>query len=569
MIPLINRRWSPKFPQSLHEDQFISLHDLCAQQLSTPIPLPTLMPGTVHTSGQSSFTPAALLHSTRPLFVVAGIIVLLIVAFVVILHSPLWPFEQTKIVKELSEASDSQVTVRDFHKTYFPPGCVLDAVEFHHDNIESPLITMQKLIVKGSYSGMLRHHLDRVTAIGMHVLIPPIGTGVTFHTVNTHVVIDEFIADGSTLEIAEREKHPHPFLFIIHKAAVRQVAAGRPMQVKLQLHMPEPPAEVEASGEFGPWQSSGETPISGEYTLRNADVGHYDGIGGMLSSSGKFQGTLKHLNISGTTDVPDFVVKSGGHKIHLVANFDAYEDARRGDTFLKRVDAHFGDTELIVNGSIAAVRGHPGKLTKLAIDAPQGRIQDVLGLFVSHRPPMSGETAMKADIEIPPGTDRFLKRVKLRGIFGVEQGKFAKTQTQTDVDKLSAGAKGKKKDDAPDVLTDLSGNVALDDGTATFTDLRFAVPGVKARLQGTYNIINHRIDLHGPMRVDTKISHTTSGMKSFLLKLIDPIFKKKHKGEVVPVHIGGTYEHPQFGLDLGEKNTQHTVSMNAPPHPRK
>lgn len=527
------------------------------------------MPGTVHTSGQSFFTPAALLHSHRALVIAAGLIVLAIVAFVVILHSPLWPFEQSKIVNQLSEASDSQVTVRNFRQTYFPPGCILDDVEFHHGNIKSPLITMQKLVVKGSYSGMLRHHLDRVTAVGMRVLIPPIGTGVIFHTVNTHVIIDEFIADGSTLEIAEREKHPHPFIFTIHKAAVRQVAAGRSMQVKLQLHMPEPPAEVQASGEFGPWQASGETPISGEYTLRNTDLGHYDGIGGMLSSSGKFQGTLKHLDISGNTDVPDFVVKSGGRKIHLVAGFDAYEDALRGDTFLKRVDAHFGDTELIVNGSIAAVPGRPGKLTKLALDAPQGRIQDVLGLFVTHRPPMSGATAMKADIEIPPGTDPFLKRVKLRGTFGVEHGEFRKSQTQTDVDELSAGARGKKKDEAPNVLTDLSGNVALDGGTATFTDLRFAVPGVKTRLHGTYNIINYRIDLHGPMRVDKKIADTTSGMKSFLLKLIDPIFKKKRKGEIVPIHIGGTYEHPQFGLDLANKPSQHAVSMNDPANEKK
>lgn len=522
------------------------------------------MPGTVHKSGKVCFTPAALLHSRRALLIAAGIIVLAIIAFAVILHSPLWPFEQTKIVKQLSEASDSQVTVRNFRQTYFPPGCILDTVEFHHGNVSAPLITMQQLIVKGSYSGMLRHHLDRVTAVGMHVLIPPIGTGVTFHTVNTHMVIDEFIADGSTLEIAEREKHPHPLLFTIHKAAVRQVAAGRPMQVKLQLHMPEPPAEVQASGEFGPWQTSGETPISGEYTLRNADLGHYGAIGGMLASSGKFQGTLKRVNISGTADVPDFVVKSGGRTIHLTANFDAYEDARRGDTFLKRVDAHFGDTELIVNGSIAAVRGRPGKLTQLSLEAPQGRVQDVLGFFVTHRPPMSGTTAMRADVEIPPGTDPFLRRVKLRGSFGVGEGKFTKSVTQNDVDKLSAGARGEKKDDAPNVLTDLSGNVSLDDGTATFTDLRFAVPGVKARLHGTYNIINYRIDLHGPMRVDKKIADTTSGFKSFLLKLIDPIFKKKRKGEVVPVHIGGTYEHPQFGLDLGSNGSKHAVSMNAP-----
>jgi hypothetical protein len=69
-------------------------------------------------------------------------------------------------------------------------------------------------------------------------------------------------------------------------------------------------------------------------------------------------------------------------------------------------------------------------------------------------------------------------------------------------------------------------------------------------MYGTYNLLNEKIDLHGRMRVDTKISKTTTGMKALLLKAIDPIFKKKNKGEVVPIHMTGTYQHPQYGLDL-------------------
>jgi hypothetical protein len=42
---------------------------------------------------------------------------------------------------------------------------------------------------------------------------------------------------------------------------------------------------------------------------------------------------------------------------------------------------------------------------------------------------------------------------------------------------------------------------------------------------------------------------------------MDPFFKKKKKGEIVPVHIAGTYEHPQFGLDLTEQEDAE--------HPRK
>jgi hypothetical protein len=94
-------------------------------------------------------------------------------------------------------------------------------------------------------------------------------------------------------------------------------------------------------------------------------------------------------------------------------------------------------------------------------------------------------------------------------------------------------------------------------GIATFSDLSFGVPGAQARLYGTYNLVNENIDLHGRMRVDTKISKTETGMKSFLLKALDPFFKKKKKGEVVPVHITGTYQHPRFGLDLtGQKGPQ-------------
>lgn len=52
------------------------------------------------------------------------------------------------------------------------------------------------------------------------------------------------------------------------------------------------------------------------------------------------------------------------------------------------------------------------------------------------------------------------------------------------------------------------------------------------------------------MRVDTNISKTSSGVKALLLKLMDPIFKKKKEGEVVPIHIQGTYQKPQVGLDL-------------------
>jgi hypothetical protein len=34
------------------------------------------------------------------------------------------------------------------------------------------------------------------------------------------------------------------------------------------------------------------------------------------------------------------------------------------------------------------------------------------------------------------------------------------------------------------------------------------------------------------------------------LKAVDPFFHKKNAGAVIPFHIGGTREKPDFGLDL-------------------
>ena len=157
--------------------------------------------------------------------------------------------------------------------------------------------------------------------------------------------------------------------------------------------------------------------------------------------------------------------------------------------------------------------------------------------------------------------------MKLRGGFGVGSGTFTDPSTQQDVNKLSAGARGEKdknkedknkdeKDDPETVVTDLAGEVNLLGGTARFSDLSFGVPGAAASLQGTYDLSNYKIDLRGQLKLDSKISNTENGTKALLLKALDPIFKKRKKREIVPVHISGTYKQPAFGLDLGDKAAQ-------------
>jgi len=42
----------------------------------------------------------------------------------------------------------------------------------------------------------------------------------------------------------------------------------------------------------------------------------------------------------------------------------------------------------------------------------------------------------------------------------------------------------------------------------------------------------------------------TTGWKSFLLKALDPFFKKHNAGAVIPIRVGGTRDNPSFGLRL-------------------
>jgi hypothetical protein len=503
--------------------------------------------------------------------IVIAICAVAILCIVVLLFSRHWPFTEAAVLEDLRESSDSQVKVQSFHETFFPsPGCVLEGVSFDHGpNNANPLITIEKLTVQGSYAGLLSSHVSRITAAGLRILVPAFGTSTGLHTEKSKITIDEVVANGALLEFAYTDASKPPLRFEIHESTLRNVGWSGPFTYRLKVRNPEPPGEVTTSGKFGVWiqGNPGETPISGEYKFEQADLGVYEGIAGTLSSSGKYSGKLSHIDISGTTDTPNFEVKSGGHPMRLTTQFDAYVDAIHGDTFLKEVDADFWKTHIVADGSVAKSPDGKGKTAIINLRGDHARIEDLLLLFVeSRRAPMSGSVTLKARVEIPPGPEKFLEKVKLSGGFGIAAGTFASPSTQEGVNKLSAGARGEKDPSDPEtVLTDLTGKVNLQKGTAHFADLSFGVPGAAARLHGHYNLLNHKIDLRGQMQVESKISNTETGAKAVLLKAIEPFFKKKKKGEIVPVRISGTYEHPTFGLDLNDKKAQKVPAPLDPP----
>jgi hypothetical protein len=87
-------------------------------------------------------------------------------------------------------------------------------------------------------------------------------------------------------------------------------------------------------------------------------------------------------------------------------------------------------------------------------------------------------------------------------------------------------------------------------GTVTFSNLAFNVPGAGVQLRGSYNLENEDLDFHGHLLMDARISQTTTGVKSFLLKLFDPFFSSDSGGSSVPIQVTGKRSDPEFGLDI-------------------
>lgn len=492
----------------------------------------------------------------------AAAAVLLAAVVLLALH---WPFRRETVLKQLEEASMTQVHASAFHETYFPhPGCVLEHVTFQHNPKPGspPLITVERMRIEGSFFGLFTKHVKLIRAEGMHIRTPPRGAGERFQTAErSAIVIDRLIADDAVLEVSRAADRP-ALKFSFHGFELNNIGGQGPALFRAKFSNPEPPGEISTSGKFGPWNADavGQTAVSGEYEFQRADLGVFHGIAGVLSSSGNFSGVLDQIDVEGHTDIPSFSVTSSSHQVRLRTQFRAAVNGENGDTFLRQVTATFWKTTVSSSGSVAGRAGQPGKTASLEFSAVDGRIQDILLLFAqAKRPPMSGITSFRAKASIPPGARPFLAKVELQGDFGINAGSFTNPTTQAGVNHLSEGAllgegdhakTEENKADPETVLSDLKGHVELKDGTARFSNLSFSVPGALAQMEGTYNLISEKIDLHGTLKTVSQPSKTTSGVKAAILKVLSPFFKKKPVGYVMPVKITGTYEHPLFGLDL-------------------
>ena len=409
-------------------------------------------------------------------------------------------------------------------------------------------------------------HVDTVYIRGLQLNLPPREHRSELSNMapkggKIEIVVDRFVSDKAQLIINTLRPGKLPLEFDIENLRMTAIGPGSPMHFDANLANPKPVGQIQTSGLFGPWQpdSPRDTPVSGTYSFEHADLGTIHGIGGILSSTGKYAGVLDKIEVEGATDTPDFHLATSGRPVPLHTDFHATVDGTSGDTYLRPVKAKILNSWLTATGSVVRVKDPNGHRVQLDVVMEKGEIEDLLKLAIRTDPPiMTGAIRLNTKFDLAPGTADVANRLKLAGTFQIARAHFSNEKIQGKVDELSLRSQGKPKlvhdSSTPDARSDMNGTFSLSDGLISFSQLDYRVPGTQVNLTGTYSLDGNIFDFHGKARLDATLSHMVTGWKSILLKPVDPFFSKDGAGTEIPVKITGTKSEPHFGLDFGHKD---------------
>ena len=306
------------------------------------------------------------------------------------------------------------------------------------------------------------------------------------------VTIDHFEAPDTVLTLIPRKPNKPPKVFTIHHLVMEKVGRGHVIPYIAVLTNPVPKGQIEASGTFGPWNVAqpATTPVTGRYVFANADLNTINGLSGMLSSEGTFDGPLNRIRVQGTTDTPKFRWMPADQPVPLKTKFTAVVDGSDGDTILERVDAKFLDTSMTAKGAVIGLEGVHGRQIEVDVRVENGRIEDLLRLAVDATKPMlRGAVRFDARLVIPPRQAKVLDRMSLRGTFGLTQAKFTDPGVQAKVTGLSRHGQGKDNDEqVADVMSNVRGKFVMENTGDRFPNLKFGVPGATVELAGYYGL---------------------------------------------------------------------------------
>ncbi len=508
--------------------------------------------------------------------VIGGAAILVVIAALAVLFAIKWPFTKDRITRSFETTFDAKAEMASFHSTAFPhPGCTIEGLTLARPDQNErlgPLATAGKVTIRAAYLDLLLrpNFINRIVVENAHVEIP--GSNAAENgdgqqnpqrdpqqsqqneESNTRVQ-GELVANNSKLTIIRSDGKSH-LDFDIHSLVLDSLGYDEVIGYRVEMTNSLPPGEISSHGRFGPWNTKDpkKTPLYGASVFERANLAAFQGIAGSLSSENEFEGALDSIDVHGNVDIPDFKVTRARDSVHLRAEFRARVDGTTGNVDLERVETSLLKTQIEAIGRIEQSHPEGARITSVDLSVHNGRIQDVIELFGQDKPPLDGRTNFRAHAVLHAFGEKFLKETELRGEFEIDDGRFTNPQRQAGLEELSARAQPHKPNGKyPEVTSEFHGDVLLKDGIARFTKLSMSVPAAAAQMNGMYNLLNDKIDFHGTLRTQSEISKQTRGIKAVLLKPLDPLFKKKKTGAVVPVQMTGTYDKPQFGIILASK----------------
>jgi hypothetical protein len=430
-------------------------------------------------------------------------------------------------------------------------------MRFGGDRSRPPMFAIKKLFFTVDLEVLVapKKSVNFVRIDGMEINVPPkddrpsltadaeSGSAIAFQNVQIKDV---------ALTLLPKDARKPPLRFHIARLHLKSIGSDSASRYDADLTIPKPPGTIKSTGTFGPWNAStpGDTPLQGDYTFDNADLGIFPGIAGTLASKGTFDGELDSVNVRGSANVPNFQLKMAGNPLPLSTTFEAMVDGSNGNTMLQPVRATLGHTNFTTAGAVIKNEEYSKRSITLQVTMPNGDMRDLLRLAMKGPPFMEGRIDMKSSIEIPPLDNKVKEKLRLDGTFDLREAKFLKSSIQDQIDQLSRRGQGQPKNQEIDeVISKMQGSFHLENQVMSFPALAFEVPGAAVSVTGNYDLGKDTTDFHGALKLDARISQTVTGWKHWLLVPADPFFAKNGAGTYLKIKIEGDAHHPKFGLD--------------------
>jgi AsmA-like protein len=494
-----------------------------------------------------------------------------LLAIATVFISANWPYRHRKIHAMLEDVLTSDVKFTGYHRLYYPrPGFEATGITIRRKTAPPgtpPLGRIDSVRVVGTWTDlvMLRQRVEQVEVTGFEIVIPAVGSnasrlsfpaGSAKEFSGPDTMIERLIVHESVLEVLRESAKP--LAFPIKQVEITNLHKGEAFTFALDMQNAIPRGRILARGKMGPISAHDfdATPLSGTFAFTGVNLHDVGEISGTLDSRGEFKGSIRRMNVEASEATPNFAVEDG-KPTRVDGTLQGSLSAVNGNLDLESIELKIGSTTINATGSIA---GSPKK-TNLDIQVNRGRAEDVMRPFIHGDVPVSGPVSLKSRAYLGPPGDGFVERLRLSGDFDVPAQKVTDKDTEKSLSAFSQRAQGKQKNtglqsdpSSPppgmDVLSSLRGPAKIENGVASTSNLRFSVPGAEATLAGTYRFHDDAVHLTGKLKMDTDISHTATGFKSFLLKPLAPFFAKKNAGAVIPIAVTGLPGHYKVSQNL-------------------